>query len=375
MQDKKTQQMKQPILDVYQALLDSGEIQPDEDQHHAAQILSRLAERLRKKKEDGKGWRLFKKKHDGPTGVYMYGGVGRGKSMLMDLFHRHLPDSVCARRVHFHEFMIDLHDYIHQKRQEHKKGGGHSPDTYVARFVTERCKNLDVLCFDEFHVTDVADAMLLGRMFEEFFRRSVSVVCTTNWMPDLLYRDGLQRERFVPVIEMIKEHMMIVPLDGDIDYRLRSLEENGVYFSPLGLAAERKIDALFEDMTDEQPVQPARIKVKGRVITVPQSTKNVARMSFHDLCEKPLGAEDYLALAGRYQILFLDGVPRLGYDRRNETKRLMTLVDALYDNGVKLIVTADAPVEKLYTGQDHAFEFQRTVSRLIEMCSAAYLQK
>ena len=367
-------ELKSPYV-LYDDLIKSGEIVSDPDQSAAIEVLDDCYKHLMKDRKKGFFSRFQKEDDLEPHGVYMHGGVGRGKSMLMDLFYSAFPDSDRIRRVHFHEFMIELHEYIHQKRQEYKKKGGQSPDRIAERFVLDHCKDLTVLCFDEFHVTDVADAMLLGKLFETFIKQDVFIVCTSNWIPDRLYEDGLQRERFLPVIKMIKDNWAVLPLVGDVDYRMQAVMEQGVYFYPLGIRADKKAEELFETLTDNQVPLGEALTIKGRQLTVRQVAKNIARFSFQELCEQPLGAEDYLTVAKRYDAIFLEGIPRLGYDRRNETKRLMTLIDALYDQGVKLFITADAEPAKLYTGHDYEFEFERTVSRLIEMQGKDYLKK
>ncbi|NCC21796.1 MAG: cell division protein ZapE [Alphaproteobacteria bacterium] len=300
-------------------------------------------------------------------GLYLWGGVGRGKSMLMDLFFRSLPDDVRKRRVHFHAFMIEVHDWLHVRR-------GSKVDTLLPDLAKEIAANTKLLCFDEFHVDDVADAMLLGRLFTGLFERGVVVVATSNFAPDDLYEGGLQRDRFEPFIALLKERTTVLHVDGGVDYRARCLVEEGVYFTPLGDASRRKADAVFAHLAGNAPVHEDAFEVKGRCIRVPVVAGGVARFTFAELCERPRGAEDYLAIAGRYHTVFIEGVPKMNYDRRNEAKRFMTLIDALYDTGTKLVVTADASPDKLYLGHDHAFEFERTVSRLKEMGGAGYLR-
>lgn len=289
--------------------------------------------------------------------------------MLMDMFHESLPEDFPKRRVHFHAFMIEVHDYLHTARQ---KGEG---DTALLKFAARLGKAVRVLCFDEFHVVDVADAMILSRMFTALLEHGLAVVATSNWPPEKLYEGGLQRDRFLPFIALVKEDFDVVGLDGPVDYRMRLLEDTGVYRWPLGHHTENWADSMFHELSGGSPVHTDDLTVKGRVMQVERVARNVARFTFAQLCERPVGAEDYLAIAQKYHTVFLEGVPKLRYDRRNEAKRLMILIDAFYDSGTRLIVTADAPPEKLYYGTDHAFEFQRTISRLLEMQSRDWLEK
>lgn len=371
-----SQNQKTPAS-LYRERLESAALKPDPVQEKAVQALQRLYEEVLARHEKPKSfWSGFPflnapEKHI--CGLYMYGGVGRGKSMLMDLFFECLPHDLPKRRVHFHEFMIGVHDYIHTRRES--DGIREGVDATLPLLAARLADQARVLCFDEFHVTDVADAMILGRLFRELFERGVVIVATSNWAPDDLYKGGLQRERFLPFIALLKERAEIFHLDHGTDYRTQFLQEEGGYFSPLGAATSAKADGLFKTLTGGVPREKDVIEVKGRKIDVAQTAKGVARFTFAQLCERPHGAEDYLAIAKRYHTIFLENVPKLGYDRRNEAKRLMTLIDALYEAGTRLIVTADAPADKLYRGHDHAFEFERTISRLQEMQSQDYLAK
>lgn len=347
---------------LYQQKLNEEGFSADEGQERAITALARLSEELGNPE---RGFLGLKKKQD-IRGVYMYGGVGRGKSMLMDLFFKSLPEDMPKRRVHFHQFMLETHDWLHKRR-------GDKVDTILPDFAKHVAGQVQVLCFDEFYVTDVADAMLLGRLFTALFDLGVVVVATTNWPPDKLYEGGLQRDRFLPFITLLKERMEVIHLDSETDYRLLKKEVLEVYFYPLGMAASQKADNLFMGVTDGKPAHQESFTVKGRRIDVGQVAQGVARFTFSQLCERPCGAEDYLEIARRYHTVFLQGIPKMGYDRRNEIKRLMNLIDVLYDNHIRLVVTADALPEKLYRGDDHAFEFQRTISRLTEMQSTAYM--
>lgn len=354
---------------LYQQRLNDGILKEDAEQRRAVEALQRLYDEvLDYKPKTG----FFGKKVPVPKGVYMYGGVGRGKSMLMDLFYDCLPDTLPKSRVHFHAFMIDVHDYIHTRRED--DGIREGVDATLPLLAERLAEKSRVLCFDEFHVTDVADAMILGRLFRGLFDRGVVVVATSNWEPKRLYEGGLQRDRFLPFIDLMKERLEVVHLDSPTDYRTQFLTEEGSYFSPLGAQAQRKADKVFETLAHGAAGVAESFEVKGRKIEVSCAAGGVARFSFAQLCERPHGAEDYLEITQRYHTVFLENIPILGYDRRNEAKRLMTLIDALYEAGTKVIFTADAPADKLYRGHDHAFEFERTVSRLLEMQSAQYLQ-
>ncbi|MAE52173.1 MAG: cell division protein ZapE [Micavibrio sp.] len=366
-------------IEKYRARLKRGELHHDAEQEKAVQALQRLYDELMEAHEAAPA-NLFQRitglgqmKQAAPLGVYMYGGVGRGKSMLMDLFYSCLPDDIRKTRVHFHKFMIDVHDYIHSRRESDGiREGVDATLPLLAERLAERSR---VICFDEFHVTDVADAMILGRLFTALFDRGVVVVATSNWEPDRLYEGGLQRDRFLPFIALLKNKLEIVHLDSPTDYRTQVLAQEGVYFSPLGGKTKARVNEVFHHLTDGAEVHAEDIDVKGRVIKVAQVANGAARFGFAQLCEQPLGAEDYLALTQRYRIIFLEGIPRLGYDRRNEAKRLMTLIDVLYDASVHVVFQADATPENLYNGHDHSFEFERTISRINEMQSKEYVQR
>jgi len=351
--------MGQNPLERYQEHLSSSSLEEDKEQLKAVTQLQRLYKDIVQEKRG-----LFSKKNK-VKGVYIWGGVGRGKSMLMDMFYDCLDSKVNKRRVHFHEFMIETHEFLHAAR---KQDDGEAAIIKCAKNIAQ---NTRVLCFDEFHVTDIADAMILGRLFTALFERGLIVVATSNWPPDSLYQDGLQRDLFLPFIALLKQKLEIVEVGGELDYRVQCLSESGVYFAPLGKAQRKLFNEVFSRLTDDGPYSQEIIEVKGRDIFVEKAAKGVAFFSFSQLCENPLGAEDYLAVAKRYHTVFLEGVPKLKH--RNEAKRLMTLIDVLYEHRTKLIVSADATPESLYLGHDYTFEFQRTVSRLNEMQGKDYL--
>ncbi len=360
----------------YSQKLESAELEADAEQAIAAASLQRLYGEIMEERDLPKlNWfqrktGLGRRTGPSPKGLYIYGGPGRGKSMLMDMFFDCLPDDIIKRRVHFHEFMIEVHDYIHSHREvENINEGVDVALPMLAERIAERAR---VLCFDEFHVTDVADAMILGRLFTALLDHDVIIVATSNWPPDDLYKGGLQRDRFLPFIALLKNRLEIIHLDSPTDYRDREIDESGTYFWPLGRDTERRIGALFARLSKNSPVKGEKFTVKGRAIRVPKAAGGVARFTFAQLCEKPLGAEDYLGIARRYHTVFLEKIPILTPDKRNEAKRLMILIDSLYENGTILAISAEAPPEKLYSGKDHGFEFERTISRLLEMQSPAY---
>ncbi len=353
-------------LSLYETTLKSGEIKADPAQAHIVDALNNLHAELTK--PQGTIAKLLNK-HAAVKGLYIYGDVGRGKTFLMDLFHDALPASIAKKRVHFHSFMRDAHDYLHRKRKEDSHKNADAMIPALADWISSQCR---VLCFDEFHVVDIADAMILGRLLEALFAKNVVVVCTSNWLPQDLYKNGLQRERFLPAIDCICAHMNIIHLDSPKDHRLGRLGDDDVYHSPNGSDSKARLDEIFAQLTDCTAAQAVTLNHKNRNLNVPAAAKGVARFTFQDLCEKPLGAADYLLLATHFHTIILENIPRLGYDRRNETKRLITLIDVLYEQNIMLIISAATTVDKLYTGHDHSFEFDRTISRLMEMRSQDY---
>ena len=352
----------------YQNRLESGDLKRDPIQADAAEKLDYLYHELLAYKPK-RGW--FSKGDAPPKGVYFYGGVGRGKSMLMDLFYECLPDNIPARRVHFHEFMISVHDYIHARRSDDsiREGADESLPMFAAR-LADQCR---VLCFDEFHVVDIADAMILTRLYHCLYERGIVIVSTSNWAPDDLYSGGLQRDLFLPCIDLIKAHMHIFHLDSPHDYRTQFLMEEGRYFSPLGHESDAHMDAVFAVLSDGADIQTDVLNVKGREIQVHKAAKGVARFDFEELCARPLGAEDYLKICETYHSVLLENIPVMDQSKRNELKRLMNLIDVLYENHIRVIMSAAVAPENLYSGKDHAYEFERTISRLKEMQSEDYL--
>lgn len=367
-------------LSLYRQRRGSGTLRADPDQELAAEKLQSLYHALAHyQPQSGKaGWRerfgLGRRPAEpAPQGLYMYGGVGRGKSMLMDLFFETAPVEK-KRRVHFHAFMLEVHERAHRYR-ESIAGRPRAGDDALPRLAEEMANEAWLLCFDEFHVTNIADAMILGRLFTALFERGVVVVATSNWAPDMLYKDGLQRELFLPFIALLKQRLDVLALDGAVDYRLDRLQGRPVYYAPLGADADRQMDETFLSLTDGTPGRPDHLLVQGRRLDIASAARGVARVGFREMCERPLGAADYIALAVHYHTVLLSGVPMMSDEKRNEAKRLMTLIDALYEHKVNVVIAAEAPPERLYPAGEHAFEFERTVSRLMEMQAEDYLHR
>ncbi|MBM6593549.1 cell division protein ZapE [Microvirga pudoricolor] len=361
----------------YDALVASGAIERDPAQLALIRRLDVLAEALAgyrlARKSSALGWLFGKRNPAPPKGLYVWGSVGRGKTMLMDLFFDALAVKR-KRRVHFHAFMADVHERIHLWREKLKAGAvkGDDPIRPVADSLADEAW---VLCFDEFTVTDIADAMILGRLFAALYQRGVVVVATSNVEPDRLYEGGLNRTLFLPFIGLLKDRMEVVRLDARTDFRLEKLAGSPVYYSPADAAARQALDLAFQRLTGRNQGEPVTLTVKGHPVEVPQAAGGVARFDFRDLCSKPLGASDFLSVAQHFHTVILENIPRLTFDRRNEAKRFIILIDALYDAHVKLLASADAEAHALYEAESgrEAFEFDRTVSRLIEMRSEEYL--
>ena len=356
----------------------SGALEADPVQRRAAGALDGMLARLADfERSDGFFARF--RRSETPRGLYMWGGVGRGKSMLMDVFFRLAPVRA-KRRVHFHAFMIDVHARIAAFRKmseserraspHHRRGDGDDPIAPVARSIAD---DAALLCFDEFHVTDITDAMILARLFEALWEEEVVVVATSNRPPRDLYKNGLNRALFEPFIDMMGEHLEIFDFDGETDHRLRALTKAPVYYSPLGPETTAAMDAAWARITADAAMRPAEIAVQGRTLTIARTGSGAAREDFQALCGRPLGAADYLALAETFHTLVLDGVPAMTREDRNEAKRFVALIDALYETRTKLVMSADAEPGALYPAGDGAFEFERTVSRLMEMQSESYL--
>jgi cell division protein ZapE len=365
----------------YAAGIAAGRVERDAAQLAVIDLLARLEARIAEyrlaRKSSSLGWLFGSRESAQPhiKGLYIYGDVGRGKTMLMDFFFEASP-VVRKRRAHFHEFMLDVHERIYAIRQKMKLGE-HEGEDPIRLAAAELAQEAWLLCFDEFHVTDIADAMILGRLFEQLFERGVVVVATSNVAPDALYKDGLNRALFVPFIHMIEQHMDVVRLDARTDFRLEKLAGLPVWYVPADAKADAALDDAWRRLAGGHEGTAQDLPLKGRFVHVPRAFMGVARFSFHDLCEAPLAAADYLRIAHEFHTIVLDRVPVMTFDTRNAAKRFIILIDTLYDMNVKLIASAAAEPDALYRA-DEGFEvqeFKRTASRLIEMRSQAYLAR
>ncbi len=362
------------VLTAYETLLAAGELKPDAQQRAAAAHLDGVSQQLAAPVVTPSVFRrlLGAKAAPLPRGVYLWGKVGRGKSFLMDLFYDH-TDVVPKRRVHFHAFMLDVHARLHQYRKHPVHGD--DPIDPCARDIAAKSR---LLCFDEMQISDIADAMIVGRLFTALFAQGVCVVTTSNRPPQDLYKDGLNRALFTPFIALLEQQLDVMSLNGPTDYRLERLSGVQVYHVPNGAAATEKLSDAFFKLTDhlieDRATVPSEIlEVQGRQLLVPKALKGVAVFSFKRLCDASLGAADYLSIAQRFHTIIIVGIPKLSAEKRDQAKRFVTLIDALYEHKVKLLCAADALPDELYPTGDGSFEFERTVSRLMEMQSAQYL--
>ncbi len=360
------------VLARYEALVAGDELRPDPEQRLAAMRLNTLQTELEAVPARGSIlWRLTQKKPVPARGVYLWGGVGRGKSMLMDVFVSNLR-IIRKRRVHFHEFMLEVHERLRAERQN--ETGDPIPAIAAALADEVRC-----LAFDEMVVNNSADAMIMSRLFTQLVERGVTLVITSNRAPSALYKDGLNREHFLPFIALIEARLDVLALNGPTDYRMERLAGVATWHTPLGAEATAAVSAAFFRLTDYPPDDAIHVPSDelavggGRSLHVPRAFKGVAVFSFARLCREARGATDYLAIARHYHTVIIVGIPLMGPENRNEAARFVTLIDTLYEHRVKLIAAAAAAPAALYTQGDGAFEFQRTVSRLIEMQSADYL--
>lgn len=387
---QQTQQLPGPAAH-YDALRAAGELRADPAQEEIVQALERMHSQLAAINRRGLRARFSKiftsrktATRQAVEGIYIHGAVGRGKSMLMDLFFESAPLDA-KRRVHFHEFMLECHAALHawrnmtddERRAEGWKQEDKDAIPPLARRIARQSK---LLCFDEFQINDIADAMILGRLLEALLRQGIIIVATSNRAPSALYEGGLNRSLFTPFIALIEERLQVLALDGPTDYRLLRMKGLETYLTPVDQETTNQLREAFFRMTDHDvedaaSVPSGEIEVQGRSLFVPKCLKGVAVFSFKRLCCNPLGAHDYLAIAWRYHTVFIVAIPRLGREKRDEARRFTALIDILYENGVKLFCSAEVAPEELYIEGDGTFEFARTVSRLREMQSADYLQR
>lgn len=364
----------------YELLVNSGDVQTDPAQKNIAKSLDQVLDYIRNRRVSSKssalGW-LFAKRQKKETqkGLYIHGSVGRGKTMLMDMFYELVP-AKRKKRIHFNDFMADVHNRIHAHRQKFQNGESREKDP-IPPVASQLFADAWILCFDEFSVTDITDAMILSRLFEQLFSKGCILIATSNVEPVNLYKDGLSRELFLPFIDLLDDHVDVLSLDSPTDYRMEKTNQLPVYLTPLNEETRAKMDEAWSLVTAGKLVTDSyEIENKGRKIAVPASVTGCARFSFDDLCAKPLGASDYIAIAEVFNTIVLDDVPQLGNQKRNESKRFITLIDVLYDKKIRLFVSAEKLADELYEGErgTEAFEFARTASRLFEMQSAEYLE-
>ncbi len=355
--------MGETLEEIYARKVAAGELQADQAQQAVLPVLEDIRAHLQAAGGRRRGilGGLFHKPEEVPQGLYLWGGVGRGKSMLMDLFVENLAIGG-KRRVHFHAFMQEVHAGLHAAR---KSGVEDALEPVAARLVAD----LRMLALDEMQITDITDAMVVGRLFEKLVAAGVVIVTTSNRVPDDLYKDGLNRQLFLPFIDFLKREMVVHELASPTDYRQARLAGAEVYFTPADDAARREMARIWQELAGGEGA-PLELEVKGRKLLLPAFRNGVARAGFHELCGGPLGPADYLAIADNVRVLLLENIPRLGRSNFNEARRFVTLIDALYEARVRLVASAAAPPHLLYVEGDGAFEFERTASRLIEMQGA-----
>ncbi len=359
--------MRETLTEIYDARVAAGTLRPDAAQRAVLPGLEAVRAWLEETSAKKRGLlgALFQKAPPAPRGLYLWGGVGRGKSMLMDLFME-ATEIERKRRVHFHAFMQEVQHGLHDARKTQVEDALEP----VAQAIIARTR---LLCFDEMQITDIADAMIVGRLFQKLFEAGVVVVTTSNRVPEELYKDGLNRALFLPFIALLRERMEVEALVSETDYRQHRLAGAQVWFEPAGARAKAAISAIWKELTGGDTGVPMRLPVNGREVVLEHTHNGVARATFWELCARPLGPADYLAIAEAIRVLILEDIPHLSVSNYNEAKRFVTLIDALYDHRVKLLASADAEPDALYPAGDGSFEFARTVSRLMEMQSVEYL--
>lgn len=361
----------------YDKLISAGHIELDSNQIKLVKLFDILLDNLEKKrlsrKSSALGWLFAKKAPEKIKGLYIWGDVGRGKSMLMDMFFDILPHKR-KRRAHFNDFMQDAQERIHKHREAFKRGETKQEDP-IPTIAEALAEEASVLCFDEFTVTDIADAMILGRLFEAMFNEGVVVIATSNVEPKNLYTNGLNRKIFLPFIDLLIDNVDIFNLDARTDFRLEKLDQAPVFYSPLNATTKKSMDDTWLRLTGTETTSPETLQLKGRTLEIPQAASGVARVYFKTLCLEPRSAADYLAIARNYHTVFLEDIPVMQREDHNAAKRFILLIDTLYDNHIRIVASAEAKPDKLYTATSgtEAFEFKRTISRLHEMQSREYI--
>lgn len=350
-------------------MAEDGALSFDPAQAEAAGELDRIATALMSTETNGGLAGFFRRRHTAPKGLYLWGDVGRGKTLLMDLFFEQVQIAE-KRRVHFHEFMDEMHTAIAEFRKTSRGRPNADP---VAAVIKPVLRDVRLLCFDEFHVSDITNAMLLGRLFEKLFSAGLVMVATSNVAPDRLYENGLNRQLFLPFIDLLKSHCAVREIGAARDYRLEKLSSQPVFQFGAPEHVRLAMDRLWQNLTGGQETQEGGVKSLGRVVRVPEVAMGAARFSFADLCEAPLGARDYLAISHQFHTLMIDNVPQFDRSGSNAAKRFILLIDTLYDRGIKLAASFAVPLNDLSKDKDTAFEMQRCVSRLKEMQSDGYL--
>ncbi|NNE82520.1 MAG: cell division protein ZapE [Alphaproteobacteria bacterium] len=364
----------EPPLQRYRTLRRAGELKPDPAQELAAEKLQSLHHALKGYQPTGESWLtgwkdrfgLGRRTDEPPQGLYIFGPVGRGKSMIMDLFFDSAPVER-KRRVHFHAFMLEVQQRLNKERKTTKR------DDPLMAVAADLADETWLMCFDEFHVVNIADAMILGRLFQGMFERGVVVVATSNVAPQDLYQGGLQRDRFLPFIDLICARLDVLDIGVGVDFRLDRLKGQPVYHTPLGAAATERLDTAFEALTDAAKGEPEELTVLGRMLIAPIAARGVGRFSFDMLCREPRGAPDFLAIATHFHTIIIDDIPKLSAQEREVAKRFVVLIDSLYEHRVNLFASAEVEPAEIYPAGDTAFEFQRTVSRLMEMQAEDYI--